>query len=184
MYREAESWVREKRVYSPYRISIIQVSGVFDLLHPGHIDILQKAQDAVYWREDKISYDEQRWQSYLVVTINSDESVRRIKGPSRPVYPQEWRKRMLQSLEIVDKVFVFEEDTPEEIVKAIKPDYYIKGKDWEGHELPEIACLWEQINVLYMDTVPIHTSDIIENIKADRPCANLLTNLNVTIHGI
>ena len=90
-------------------------NGVFDLLHPGHIDVLTRARaegDA------------------LVVGINSDESVRRLKGPERPVRTERDRAYVLAALECVDQVVVFGEDTPLELVRALEPDVIVKGGDY------------------------------------------------------
>lgn len=90
-------------------------NGVFDLLHPGHIDLLVAARatgDA------------------LIVGVNSDESVRRLKGAGRPVRSAAERALVLAAVESVDLVVVFSEDTPLELVKALKPDVIVKGGDY------------------------------------------------------
>jgi D-beta-D-heptose 7-phosphate kinase/D-beta-D-heptose 1-phosphate adenosyltransferase len=90
-------------------------NGVFDLLHPGHVDVLRAARaegDA------------------LVVGVNSDASVRRLKGPDRPVRDERDRAVMLGALECVDAVVVFDEDTPLELVRALQPDVIVKGGDY------------------------------------------------------
>ena len=90
-------------------------NGVFDLLHPGHIDILTAARDSA---------------GALVVGVNSDESVRRLKGPTRPVRSDAERAYVLAALECVDLVVIFPEDTPLELVKLLKPDVIVKGGDY------------------------------------------------------
>jgi rfaE bifunctional protein nucleotidyltransferase chain/domain len=90
-------------------------NGVFDLLHPGHVRYLQAARaegDA------------------LIVGVNSDRSVRAIKGPSRPVTPEGERAELLAALACVDAVTVFDEDTPAEIIRLVQPDVLVKGADW------------------------------------------------------
>lgn len=90
-------------------------NGVFDLLHPGHVDVLTAARaegDA------------------LVVGVNSDASVRRLKGAGRPVRAEADRTAMLAALECVDAVIVFGEDTPLELVRALQPDVIVKGGDY------------------------------------------------------
>ena len=94
---------------------IVFTNGVFDLLHPGHVR---------YLREARALGD------LLIVGINDDESVRRNKGPDRPVNTQEDRAEILAALESVDAVVIFGEDTPAEIIQAIQPDILIKGADW------------------------------------------------------
>ena len=95
---------------------IVFTNGCFDILHAGHADYLKKAKSLG---------------DILVVGINSDESIRRIKGEKRPIIPQELRAFLLDSLKPVDYVIIFEEDTPFELIKAIKPDVLVKGADWD-----------------------------------------------------
>jgi len=92
--------------------TIVFTNGCFDLLHMGHIRCLQDARELG---------------SCLIVGINSDDSVRRIKGPSRPNIPQDERAEILAALECVDYVTVFEEDTPNELLKLLRPDVLAKG---------------------------------------------------------
>jgi len=95
-------------------------NGCFDLLHPGHIATLQQAKEAC---------------DYLVVAINSDDSVKRLKGPSRPVQDQSARAAVLSALACVDLVVIFEEDTPIEAMKAIRPDVLVKGGQYKLEEV-------------------------------------------------
>lgn len=90
-------------------------NGCFDILHTGHISLLQHARDTA---------------DALIVAINSDESVRKLKGPTRPVNSQLDRARVLSALECVDAVIVFEEDTPLDLIRAVQPDVLIKGGDY------------------------------------------------------
>ncbi len=90
-------------------------NGVFDLLHPGHIDLLFAARDTA---------------DALVVGINSDKSVRRLKGPDRPIRSEGERAYVLAGVEAVDLVVVFSEDTPLELVKLLEPDVIVKGGDY------------------------------------------------------
>ena len=90
-------------------------NGVFDLLHPGHIDLLVAARGTA---------------DALIVGVNSDDSVRRLKGPGRPVRSAAERAFVLAAVEWVDLVVVFSEDTPLELVKALKPDVIVKGGDY------------------------------------------------------
>ncbi|NPB07909.1 MAG: D-glycero-beta-D-manno-heptose 1-phosphate adenylyltransferase [Aquificae bacterium] len=94
---------------------VVFTNGCFDIIHAGHVDYLKKAKALG---------------DILVVGMNSDESVRRIKGSRRPVIPQELRAVVLEALKPVDYVVVFEEDTPEKLIKAIRPDVLVKGGDW------------------------------------------------------
>ncbi|HMJ16854.1 MAG TPA: D-glycero-beta-D-manno-heptose 1-phosphate adenylyltransferase [Gemmatimonadaceae bacterium] len=106
---EAERW----RAARKDRIAF--TNGVFDLLHPGHIDLLLAARGTA---------------DALVVGVNSDDSVRRLKGPGRPVRSAAERAFVLAAVECVDLVVVFPEDTPLELVKTLKPDVIVKGGDY------------------------------------------------------
>ena len=95
-------------------------NGCFDIIHPGHVDLLKRARSL----GDR-----------LVVGINSDRSVRNIKGAGRPVFKEEGRRQILLSLESVDEVFIFDEQTPEALIKKISPDILVKGGDWKPEEI-------------------------------------------------
>ncbi len=95
---------------------IVFTNGCFDIVHAGHVDYLEKAKALG---------------DILVVGLNSDDSIRRIKGDRRPVIPQDMRARVLSSLKPVDYVVIFDEDTPLNLIKAIRPDVLVKGGDWE-----------------------------------------------------
>jgi D-sedoheptulose 7-phosphate isomerase len=95
-------------------------NGCFDILHPGHVDLLERAK-ALGTR--------------LIVGLNSDNSVRRIKGPGRPVQGEEHRKAVLLGLKAVDEVIIFDELTPEKLIHSIKPDILVKGGDWKIEEI-------------------------------------------------
>ncbi len=95
-------------------------NGCFDLLHPGHLALLEAAR-----REGGL----------LVVALNSDASVRRLKGEGRPVVPQAERAELLLALEPVDAVVLYAEDTPIEVVRALRPDVLVKGADWAQEKI-------------------------------------------------
>ncbi|HEX8767332.1 MAG TPA: D-glycero-beta-D-manno-heptose 1-phosphate adenylyltransferase, partial [Jatrophihabitans sp.] len=107
---------------------VVATGGCFDLLHAGHIATLQAARAVG---------------DCLVVCLNSDASVRRLKGPQRPLQPAADRARVLAALECVDAVVVFEEDTPAAVLRRIRPDIWAKGGDYSGVPLPESAVLAE-----------------------------------------
>jgi len=94
---------------------VVFTNGVFDLLHPGHVDVLLGARA----RGD-----------VLVVGLNSDASVKRLKGPDRPVRSEGERAYVLAALEVVDAVTLFEQDTPLELVQLLQPDVIVKGGDY------------------------------------------------------
>jgi D-glycero-beta-D-manno-heptose 1-phosphate adenylyltransferase len=102
------------------RKTIVFTNGVFDLLHPGHVRYLQQAR---------------RLGDVLIVAVNSDASVRRNKGPRRPINPEAERAEVLAGLACVDAVVVFDEQTPAEIVRAVQPDILVKGADWPADQI-------------------------------------------------
>lgn len=99
---------------------IVFTNGCFDLLHPGHIEILKYAKSLG---------------DYLIVALNSDESIKRLKGETRPINNQQFRKILLESLKFVDKVIIFDEDTPYNLIKQIKPDIIVKGGDYTKDQI-------------------------------------------------
>src|SRR4051794_20198631 len=99
---------------------VVFTNGCFDILHPGHIDLLSRARELG---------------TKLIVGINSDASVRAIKGPGRPVNDQESRKEVLLGLRSVDEVLIFDEPTPENLIKQVEPDVLVKGGDWQPGEI-------------------------------------------------
>jgi D-beta-D-heptose 7-phosphate kinase/D-beta-D-heptose 1-phosphate adenosyltransferase len=94
---------------------IVFTNGVFDLLHPGHVRYL---------------HDARTLGDLLVIGLNADASVRRNKGPGRPINPQDERAEVLAALACVDAVVIFEEDTPADIIRLVQPDVLVKGADW------------------------------------------------------
>jgi D-beta-D-heptose 7-phosphate kinase/D-beta-D-heptose 1-phosphate adenosyltransferase len=99
---------------------VVFTNGCFDLLHPGHIRSLESAR---------------AFGDVLIVGINSDSSVRTLKGPGRPVIPQHERAEILASLECVDAVLIFDEPTPQKVIAALLPDVLVKGGDWPGDQI-------------------------------------------------
>jgi rfaE bifunctional protein nucleotidyltransferase chain/domain len=97
---------------------IVFTNGCFDIIHPGHIDLLSRARQLG---------------DALVVAINSDNSVRRLKGASRPVFPEDERAEILRAFSMVDYVCTFEEDTPLETILIVHPDVLVKGADWTSN---------------------------------------------------
>ena len=106
--------------------TVVATGGCFDLLHAGHVATLRDAR---------------RLGDCLVVCVNSDASVRRLKGPGRPLVPAADRSRVLEALEYVDAVVVFDEDTPVEVLRRLRPDVWVKGGDYAGQDVPEAAAL-------------------------------------------
>jgi D-beta-D-heptose 7-phosphate kinase / D-beta-D-heptose 1-phosphate adenosyltransferase len=108
--------------------TVVATGGCFDLLHAGHVATLRAAR---------------RLGDCLVVLLNSDASVRRLKGPGRPVVPQADRVRVLEALECVDAVLVFDEDTPVDALRRLRPRVWVKGGDYAGADVPETEALAE-----------------------------------------
>ena len=102
--------------------TIVFTNGVFDILHAGHVDYLTKAKALG---------------DYLIVALNTDSSVSRLKGPTRPINSLEDRIAVLSALRCVDCVVSFDEDTPERIIAEIRPDIHVKGGDYTVESLPE-----------------------------------------------
>jgi rfaE bifunctional protein nucleotidyltransferase chain/domain/rfaE bifunctional protein kinase chain/domain len=119
--------------------TVIATGGCFDLLHPGHIATLAAARALG---------------DCLIVCVNSDDSVRRLKGAGRPLQPVEDRVRVLRGLRDVDAVAVFEEDTPSEVLRILQPHVWVKGGDYRAAELPEAGLVrsWggEVVTVPYL----------------------------------
>jgi D-beta-D-heptose 7-phosphate kinase / D-beta-D-heptose 1-phosphate adenosyltransferase len=132
--------------------SIVWTNGCFDVIHAGHVDYLQfaAAQGDV-----------------LVVGLNSDSSVRRLKGPGRPISSQEHRARVLSALQVVDYVAIFNESTPERPIKAVRPDVLVKGEDWrdKGVVGAEFVASYGGRVVLAPLVKGLSTTTIVEQIR-------------------
>ncbi|RMH80397.1 MAG: D-glycero-beta-D-manno-heptose 1-phosphate adenylyltransferase [Acidobacteria bacterium] len=130
---------------------VVFTNGCFDILHAGHAHYLKRAKELG---------------DILVVGVNSDGSVRRIKGPRRPIIPQEMRAFLVDSLKPVDFVIIFEEDTPLELIRAIRPHVLVKGADWNIDEIVGadlVLSYGGSVERIEFD-FPISTSMIIEKV--------------------
>ncbi len=105
---QRQRWKREGK-------TVVFTNGCYDLLHPGHVRLLEQARSLG---------------DVLILALNSDASVRRFKGPSRPISPEQERAEVASALEAVDAVTLFDEDTPRELIAEVVPDILIKGADW------------------------------------------------------
>lgn len=114
--RKVLDWAAARRWRQAQRGRVVFTNGVFDLLHPGHVDVLVGAR---------------RLGDALVVAINADASVRRLKGPERPVRSEGERAYVLAALAVVDAVVAFGEDTPLTLIEALEPDVLVKGGDYD-----------------------------------------------------
>ncbi len=136
---------------------VVFTNGVFDLLHPGHVDVLLGAR---------------RMGEHLVVGLNSDASVRRLKGPERPVRSESDRAYVLAAFEMVDAVVIFEEDTPLELILAVRPDVLVKGGDYDESTIvgaPNVRAWGGDVR-----TIPIRpgqsTTNLIQALRGSRSC--------------
>ena len=129
---------------------VVFTNGCFDLLHPGHVRLLERAREHG---------------GRLIVAVNSDDSVRRLKGPARPIVPEGERAATLASLASVDAVTIFGEETPHALLEALLPDILVKGADWShwiaGREIVEAAG--GQVLAIPVEA-GYSTTDIVANI--------------------
>ena len=133
---------------------VVFTNGVFDLLHPGHVDVLLGAR---------------RTGDHLVVAINSDASVRRLKGPDRPVRSEAERAYLVAAFEMVDCVVVFEQDTPLELIEMLRPDVLVKGGDYREETIVGAAQVrgWGgDVRVIPL-TAGQSTTNIIKALRGD-----------------
>jgi rfaE bifunctional protein nucleotidyltransferase chain/domain len=130
--------------------TVVFTNGCYDIIHPGHIRLLERARSLG---------------DVLVLALNTDDSVRRLKGPARPLISETERAALAQELEAVDAVIHFDEDTPRELIAAVLPDILVKGADWShfiaGRE--EVEAAGGQVMPLPLE--PGHsTTNIVEEI--------------------
>lgn len=148
-WEELADFCKEKRQKG---MKIVLSNGVFDLLHSGHIDSLRKARAQG---------------DVLMVGINTDESVQRLKGPGRPILPLIQRLRVLSGLEMVDCVTCFDQDTPEELLRVVKPEVLVKGAPYQKHEVVgyEFVESYGGQIVVTPAKENISTTNIVETVK-------------------
>ncbi|MDQ6737056.1 MAG: D-glycero-beta-D-manno-heptose 1-phosphate adenylyltransferase [Gemmatimonadota bacterium] len=146
------SWNAMREWRTDFWGRVVFTNGVFDLVHPGHVDVLRAARTAG---------------DALVVGVNSDQSVRRLKGESRPVRSQIERAYVVAALEFVDVVTIFEEDTPLELVQALEPDVIAKGGDYSESTIvgaAEVRARGGEVLVIPL-TPGQSTTSIIERMR-------------------
>jgi rfaE bifunctional protein nucleotidyltransferase chain/domain len=120
--------------------TVVFTNGCFDILHVGHVQTLSRARAEG---------------TRLLVGVNSDESVRRLKGPTRPLNNELDRAVLLAALACVDAVTIFPEDTPVELLAALRPDVHVKGGDYREEDLPEAATIKQHGGrIVIIDLVP------------------------------
>ncbi|MDX1909516.1 MAG: D-glycero-beta-D-manno-heptose 1-phosphate adenylyltransferase [Bacteroidia bacterium] len=132
--------------------TIVFTNGCFDLLHLGHVDYLEKAQAL----GDR-----------LVIGLNSDTSVRQLKGENRPFQDENTRARLLAAMEFVDAVYVFPEETPRDLIALLQPDVLVKGADYQPEEVAgaELLATWGGRLELIPLTPDTSTSSLADRIR-------------------
>jgi D-beta-D-heptose 7-phosphate kinase/D-beta-D-heptose 1-phosphate adenosyltransferase len=148
------TWEQARRWRAGIAGRVVFTNGVFDLLHPGHVDVLTAARRAG---------------DALVVGLNADESVRRLKGPTRPVRSEAERAYVLAALAAVDAVVVFDQDTPLELIRLLEPDVLVKGGDYTEATIvgaPEVRARGG--DVLVVPLTPGHSTTSTIAILRDR----------------
>lgn len=133
---------------------VVFTNGCYDILHPGHIRLLERARSLG---------------DVLILALNTDSSVQRLKGPSRPFFDQQTRAALALHLEAIDAVTLFDEDTPRELIAAVLPDVLVKGADWAhfiaGRE--EVEAAGGEVHALSLEP-GYSTTDIAERILSAR----------------
>ena len=132
---------------------VVFTNGCFDLLHPGHLEGLRQARALG---------------DCLVVGVNSDASVRRLKGGDRPIVPLDERVELLRAIRWVDHVVSFDAATPADLIACLRPDVYAKGADWRERSMPEAeAARAVGGEVVFLELMPGYsTTDIVDRIRA------------------
>jgi len=151
--RGVDELVTEVRVHRAHGRRIVFTNGCFDILHRGHVAYLNRAKALG---------------DVLIVGVNSDDSVRRLKGPDRPLNTLEDRMEVLGALSCIDHLVAFDDDTPAELLRAVRPEVFVKGGDYRPDTLPE-APLVEQLGgeVVLLPYLDDHsTSGVIQRIRA------------------
>jgi D-beta-D-heptose 7-phosphate kinase/D-beta-D-heptose 1-phosphate adenosyltransferase len=149
---KVRDWTSAQEWRANQKGRVVFTNGVFDLLHPGHIDVLLGAR---------------RFGDALVVGLNGDASVRRLKGPDRPVRSQVERAYVIAALESVDCVVLFEEDTPLELIRALRPDVLVKGGDYTESTIvgaPDVRSWRGDVQVIPL-TAGQSTTSIINKLR-------------------
>jgi D-beta-D-heptose 7-phosphate kinase/D-beta-D-heptose 1-phosphate adenosyltransferase len=151
--QDAARWVQELQARGQ---KVVFTNGCFDLLHPGHVQYLEKARSLG---------------DALIVAVNTDASMRRLnKGPHRPLNPEGDRVRVLAALACVDRVALFPEDTPLEIITELQPDVLVKGGDYALNEIvgrEAVSARGGRVEVIPFVS-GYSTTDLVARIRADR----------------
>ena len=145
-----DALVVQRRVWKSAGKKVVFTNGCYDILHPGHIRLLERARSLG---------------DILILALNTDTSVQRLKGLSRPFFNEQTRAELAAHLEAVDAITLFDEDTPRELITAVLPDVLVKGADWAhfiaGRE--EVEAAGGQVHALSLEP-GFSTTDIAEKI--------------------
>jgi D-beta-D-heptose 7-phosphate kinase/D-beta-D-heptose 1-phosphate adenosyltransferase len=154
--KKLKELLREVKKLKESGAKIVFTNGCFDLLHAGHLRIFREAKK----RGD-----------ILIVGLNSDASVKKLKGPDRPLVPAKERAELLANLELIDYVIIFAEETPENLIRAIRPDVLVKGADYKLRQIVGLRDVYN--NGGKVVRIPIlaghSTSQMIKGKRASRP---------------
>jgi rfaE bifunctional protein nucleotidyltransferase chain/domain len=146
---------QQRQVWKSEGKRVVLTNGCYDILHPGHIRTLERARSLG---------------DVLILALNTDASVQRMKGPSRPFFDEQTRAALALELEAVDAVTLFDEDTPRELIALILPDVLVKGADWShfiaGRE--EVEAAGGVVQTLPMEP-GFSSTNIVEQVLATRP---------------
>lgn len=147
-----EEFKQQYEILKSQNKKIVFTNGCFDIIHRGHIEYLNEAKNLG---------------DTLVIGLNSDKSVKKLKGSDRPIINENDRAFILLNLKSVDYVIVFEEDTPYELIKSVRPDFLVKGGDWKEEDIVGSDILKEYggktISLKFVDSYS--TTNIINKIK-------------------
>jgi D-glycero-beta-D-manno-heptose 1-phosphate adenylyltransferase len=154
-YFTREQMIAQRQKWKTEGKKVVFTNGCYDILHPGHIRLLERARSLG---------------DVLILALNTDASVQRLKGPSRPFFDENSRAELALHLEAVDAVVLFDEDTPRELIAAVVPDVLVKGADWAhfiaGRE--EVEAAGGQVLALPLEP-GYSTTDIAEKILSSHP---------------
>ena len=156
-FYDRASLVAQRQRWRAHGKRVVFTNGCYDILHPGHIRLLESARSLG---------------EVLILALNTDASVQRLKGPMRPMIPQERRADMARGLAAVDAVTFFDEDTPRELIAVVLPDFLVKGADWShfiaGRE--EVEAAGGQVLALPLEP-GYSTTNIVELINDPSRCS-------------
>jgi D-glycero-beta-D-manno-heptose 1-phosphate adenylyltransferase len=147
---QREELIAQRRSWKQESKRVVMTNGCYDVLHPGHVRLLEQARSLG---------------DILILALNSDAGVQRLKGPGRPIFCEEERAALTLHLEAVDAVIFFDEDTPRELIAALLPDILVKGADWShfvaGRE--EVEAAGGQVRIVPLEE-SFSTTNLVKTI--------------------